>query len=147
MCRSITGFTLLETLIVLFLMGVAASISVPGYQFLVKKHRNLMVERQLLRAIRYARHQAVNYQQRVTIQGVPSWSGAYQVSTASKMLKQFPSYIKRGRLQWKGFPNYPYLQFTPLGFTHHQNGTFSFYLDDQLQWRLIINQAGRVRVG
>lgn len=144
--RQQQGFTIIEALISLSIMLVAATIAIPGYQFLIKKHRSTVVKQQLIRAIRYARSQAVSYQQRVMLEGNPTWTAGYHVSIAGKVLKQLPSHIQSGQLRWQGFSDVDYLQFTPQGFTYHQNGTFSFYQHGRLQWRLVVNKAGRVRV-
>jgi type IV fimbrial biogenesis protein FimT len=139
------GSTLIEVMVSLVIIAIVSAIAIPSYQFLISKHRSSVVKQQLIRAIRYTRSQAVSYQQRVTLEGNPSWTTGYRVSIAGKVLKQLPSHVYNSQLRWQGFPDVDYLQFTPQGFTYHQNGTFSFYQQDKLRWQLVINKAGRVR--
>lgn len=146
MHRIIAAFTLVEALISLLIIGIASAITVPSYRFLHKKYQAMIERQQLIRVIRYARQQAISYQQRVTIQGDPQWTSGYLVSAHHRVLGRFSSQIEQGELIWSGFPQSESLQFSPNGMTYHQNGSFSCYLRGQLQWKLIVNKAGRVRL-
>ncbi len=145
MHRIIAAFTLVEALISLLFIGIASAIAVPSYCFLHKKYQAMIARQQLVRVIRFARRQAISYQQHVIMRGDPRWTNGYRVSAAHKVLRRFSSQIKQGELVWNAFPQSEYLQFSPNGMTYQQNGSFSYYLQGQLQWKLVVNKAGRVR--
>ena len=55
---------------------------------------------------------------------------------------------KAGTLQLRSFPNRQYVQFSPLGFSNRQNGSFTWCPpggDAALAQQLVFTQSGRVR--
>ena len=61
------GFTLVELLVVLAVMGILLTIAIPGYAFLMNTNRLAAVTNDLVSAIQLARSEAIKRGMRVTV--------------------------------------------------------------------------------
>jgi len=73
--RRISGFTLLELLITLFVLMVLGSMALPGLSAVIEQNRLTNMTNTLLGALRYARAEAVSLRGRVTLCKSGSGSG------------------------------------------------------------------------
>lgn len=167
--NSTRGFTFVELLISLLIISVLVAISIPGFQNLLKKHKSQRVFSLTLQAIYYARAKALTTQTVVTLCPTTDevtkcgtqWEEGIQVFTDTDengrfnqkqdtLLRIFPSGNYKYSLRWASFGNRSYLQYTPLGHTKNQNGTFIYCPQDgdvKYANAIIINRAGRARRG
>lgn len=147
MQNNITAFTIIQMLISLSIIGLLLSVSIPSYQHFAAKQEAELAKQQLLRAINFARSQAIYQQRESVLVGAPQWTDGYEVKLGSKVIKKFLRIKNTGEISWRSFPLKNYLVFNAQGFTAYQNGTFTYVSKDQkFHWKLIVNQSGRVRV-
>jgi len=163
--RAGQGLTLMELLVTLSITAVLIGMALPGWSDLVQQKRGDLLIRRLNQAIELARISAVSYGEIVTLcrsrdgQACRGpWAEGVMVfrdPDADRRLaddQQAIAYLdfgdSHGQLYWRAFGNRQYLQFTALGFTRNQNGSFTYCPDsgDLRQARqLILNRAGRTR--
>lgn len=70
-----TGFTLLETMIVVAIMGILASLAVPSYQDILERNRLKQAVEALKSDLQFARAEAIKQSKdlRVTLTGTTTW--------------------------------------------------------------------------
>ncbi len=159
------GYTLLELLLVVAVGAILASLAMPGLGRAVQANAAALVMNDLARLLGMARALAVHNGTSVTL--CPSASGSTcggewaagmllftdanrdRVIDANDQLAQVVGPVATaGTLRLRSFPNRQYLQFTPLGFTHRQNGNFTWCPAGgrpELAQQLIFSQSGRTR--
>jgi len=142
------AFTLLELIIVLTIISILSLLTVPTLQRMIYYHASYVDMARLYRSIYFTRSQAIYRQQMTQLSPINGhWRHGYIVTIHDRPLAHFQGIRPGAHLIWKNFPNSPYLQFTPEGFTNYQNGTFTYTsADGNLTRKLIINQAGRIRI-
>lgn len=142
------GFSLLETMLCIAMIAILSCIALPFYQNIIEHYDAEVTMKQLMRAIHLARIEAINKQTLVKLSANhDNWSNGYYISIDHHIVHRFAAIKQGATLSWKGFPAYPYLQFTAQGFTYYQNGSFSYFSrQGELLKKLIINQAGRVKI-
>ena len=150
------GFTLMEVLLVITLIGMIAAFAIPSYQSFYEKQNAELTKMQLLRAIEFARSSALIQQEPVTLCGSSDletcsgqWEKCLLIKTKNKILFSFQSPALKGKIQWRAFPNLkPDLIFLADGFSATENGTFNYYEKNSPNplWAISINQAGRAHV-
>ncbi|HTR00518.1 MAG TPA: GspH/FimT family pseudopilin, partial [Candidatus Acidoferrum sp.] len=166
MSRARRGFTLIEILIVLAIGALLLGLSAPGLGRVVQAQQGEAVINDLARLLNYARNAAVTADGTVTVcrsgdglscggkweQGAlvfidRNGDGAFDAGDQLLQRKTFAD--GKGSLVQRAFPNRQYLQFSAEGFTHGQNGTFTWCAPDgspQLAQQLVYMQSGRVRL-
>lgn len=157
------GFTLLELLIVIAIVGMAITMGAPSYRSVIQNHRADVAIQQVYRAICLAKSEAIKRNQMVTL--CPSndgkscnqdWSKGYLLFVDLKengildsddiILNFYKALNKNDMLKWKDFQNKSFLQITPMGTTNYQNGSFNYCIKGLNSSRaLIINTIGRMR--
>ena len=158
------GFTLTELLVILAILSLVWTASIPGMTHLMARNLAMTNTRSLLGAIHFTRYQAVARQRIVTLcpmQGEGQCGGNWHEGLVSfvdlnangrmdaedRLLADFAP-IQRGRLAWRSFRRRPWLQMTPLGTTNFQNGNFVYCNENQdprYARQLVINLQGRAR--
>lgn len=91
MGRLVSGFTLVELMIVVALVGILAAIGVPSYQGIITSNRTAAEINGLVAHLQYARSVAVKQGQTVTITSNSgnTWSNGWKTTDADgKVLKQ-----------------------------------------------------------
>jgi type IV fimbrial biogenesis protein FimT len=142
------GLTLLELMLTLGVVALLASLALPHYaDFMAKRAVSLEVQ-QLVRAITFARTQAILRGQPITLFADTDWSNGFTVTQQDKVLRQ-TSLTGTGRIFLKTFPagSEHQLTFSSTGITNTQNGSFYYCADNiKVAERIVFNQAGRVYV-
>jgi type IV fimbrial biogenesis protein FimT len=159
------GFTTYELLLCMAILVLVLMSSISGLTDLIQGITGERTIYQFARAINLARHTALEYGATVTLcrsnDGL-SCSGDWEngsivfidhnsnrmVDQEDRIIFHF-SDIKNGTIRFRSFQNRQSLQFTSLGFTNSQNGTFTWCPNDgnsHHAQQLIINHSGRVRI-
>lgn len=161
--RKFCGFTLIELLVVLVLVTVLIGFAVPTYRSLVASNRVLTQVNQVITAVNFARSEAVRRHMVVTV--CPSangqncagkWRDGWIVFTDQKatgkfapgdqLLRVYSAIPVKDQLEWRGSRSSGYLQLSPTGGTHGQQGTFIYCASaSKIPQVIIISQTGRIR--
>lgn len=155
------GHSLAELLVFIALLGVLTAIALPAWSSLVQRERQRADVNLLLSAIHYARSQAVQNQQIVTLCPgsqrcieSPSWHSsvlAFIDSNHDGKHDQNEPLLRTFALnpditwQWSSFRQKPYLQFEGNGTTRALNGTFSLCSSGKFEHQIVISPTGRPR--
>jgi len=159
------GFTLLELLIVMLVLMILISVSLPDFSQMIEARRSDLTIRRLAHAVETARISAITYGSLVTLcrsqDGIEcggQWQQGILIFTDSngdRQLNQQDTVVRHitfpdinGTIRWRAFQNRQYLQITSQGFTRYQNGNFTYCPDNgeaTLARQLIINRVARVR--
>jgi type IV fimbrial biogenesis protein FimT len=159
------GHSLLEIFIVLGIIGILLSLSLPGYQELVQKTAGNSSLRLLAKHIAIARSNAIATNLTVTL--CPSddgqtcsrtWSNGYIVFTDrnedriinqdDKLIRHQQARSRSGAITWRAFQNRQYLQIDAMGFMRHQSGNFTYCPHSNVPahaHQIIVNATGRTR--
>ncbi len=147
-----SGFSLLELLCVLLLIGVLASIGVSSYHNFISSQRLSLYVNQIARAIRFARHQAMVLESDVVLCGSSNaqhcdgnWQHGQIILQGKRVVKHFPQFDSAYHISWRGsLGKIKQLEFNAMGAVAAQG---SFYIEHrQQQCRIILNRLARLRV-
>jgi type IV fimbrial biogenesis protein FimT len=159
------GFTLLECLIVMGILAILLAMSLSSWRGMAERQEGLQLLRSIADSVALGRSTAIKTGHPVTLcptaDGIvcgSDWNTGHMVFTDANLDRllgsqdQLLHQASRGKVSgtviWRAFQNRQYLQFTPLGFTRHQNGSFTWCGGDrsaQTAQQLIINSSGRLR--
>ncbi len=149
------GFTLIELMITLVVIGLLAALVLPLSFNFVKRHRQNNVKQQLIVAINFTRQQAWLRHEMLSL--CPSFDGSHCddnwnheliVKTQTDQVIQHFSQHHLGRLVWRGFAKTASLKFPPEPQQGTLNGRFSYMDKGETQpvWQLVLSRNGRVRL-
>ncbi|UYF99636.1 MULTISPECIES: GspH/FimT family pseudopilin [unclassified Halomonas] len=89
--RYLKGFTLLELLVALALMGILLGVGFPNFLRMIEINRVVSATNEFKTAMNYARSEAVRRNQSVTLTPLPEgWSAGWQVASGSQALRYWP---------------------------------------------------------
>lgn len=128
------GFSLIESLLGLFIFGLLLFTSNLGLKAFLMQQERYRSLHQLRNVIEYAKQEAINRRQALTLcpslsthvcQPTYDWSQGYLLinSATQELIAQFPSKTRYGTLGFRGFANL--LILSPQGTTHNM-GTFTY---------------------
>ncbi|WP_374324646.1 GspH/FimT family protein [Aquipseudomonas alcaligenes] len=156
------GNSLAELLVLVSLISLLATIALPAWASLVRREQQRADVNQLLSAIHYARSQAVQSQQFVTLcSGRQRCTGSQLWQTSilafvdgdrdgdydeDETLLQNFSLSPGVSWQWSSFRQKSYLQFEGNGTTRALNGTFSLCSSGKVERQIVISLTGRPRI-
>ena len=86
------GFTLVEAVIVLFMVGVVATLAGPYFQRFILQQNVRNAAYELMSDLTYARSEAVKRNTSVTVSQVGTWSGGWTVAAGADTLRQHPAF-------------------------------------------------------
>lgn len=157
-----TGYTLIELLFTILLLGLLLTFANTGFQQLVDRHRQSSLANQLYSALNLGRSHAISVGQHTSLcAGMNScensnrWSNQLlifhdtnqngQLDAGERLLRQ--SELSNGDAwHWSSFRNRPHITFKPDGTTHGANGTFTLCRGEQAIRNIVISITGRVRM-
>lgn len=88
--KRLSGFTLIEVLVVIALLGIVTALAAPGFASLVQSNRVQAAAGELQRALYYARSEAMSRGVNVVVTTEPEdtngWMGALKISTAKTVV-------------------------------------------------------------
>ncbi len=158
------GFSLVELCVALVLISVSLMLAVPELSSFYQKQQIRSELGYLIRAITTARDQAITFNQSVYI--CPSqnqiacggdWHDGFisyvdlnfnsELDGEDTVLLTKGNYREGDKIFWRAFRRRNFLEFSPLGFTAFQNGTFTYCPREGLEYAegLILNIQGRLR--
>ena len=153
--RCLSAFSLIELLIVVAIIGILFSISIPSLKSFIARNRFYIVEQRLLHALAYTKALAIERDQTVMLCGSRDgkkcdggWAGEWLVMMvkSQKVLHVFSSNPHQLKLTWQSnFKNRLGLYFDAFGETGGQQGRFVLQSGRQ-QVELIVIKSGRVRI-
>ena len=159
------GFTLVEMMIVISVLSILMSLSVPSFSAMFKRHKASGEADNMVSLIYLARSEAIKNNQVVTIcrseNGLEcgnDWKNGWLIfvdnnRNGSKDINE--KILRSGQagngyqLSFRAFGSTRYLRFTPLGITLAQNGTFKLCPednDDRYARAVIISKTARARL-
>lgn len=159
------GFSLIELLFTMALLGVLLSLAFPVYRYLIAEVRLFILTERINMTVHYARSEAIRRQSLVTVCKSKDgktcsgkWKDGWIVFSArnptdlvnnTTLLRVYPALGGSDFLVWRGFRSHDYLQLRPDGSTYGQNGSFIIcvgVLSKKLAWLIKVSQTGRLRV-
>lgn len=166
MRRKPSGFTLPDLLLCLLLLALLLNLALPGMQSTLQRQAGDALISDLARLMSFARAAAIDSGQMVTmcrsrdgtacngqwLDGILIFTDANadrSINAEDRILRYSAFGIRAGSLLLRSFPNRQYVQFTPLGFTNKQNGSFTWCPPQghsAFAQQLIFTQSGRARV-
>jgi len=88
--KHLSGFTLIEVLVVIALLGIVTALAAPGFASLIQSNRIQAAAGELQRALYYARSEAMSRGVNVIVTTDPEdangWTGALKISTAKTVV-------------------------------------------------------------
>lgn len=165
MPRQAGGLTLFELLIALAILSLLASLSLPNLRDIAQAVTGDVTLRRLANAVQLGRSAAITRGQSVTLcrsvdgmncggnwrDGVVVFTDANrnrQIDEEDALLRFITFPDSGGSIRFRAFQNRQYLQLTSLGFTHNQNGNFSYCPnggDRRFARQLVLNRTARLR--
>jgi type IV fimbrial biogenesis protein FimT len=162
-----SGFTLIELLCTLATVAVLLGIAIPSMTTLLQQSRSTAFANELTGLVNAARQLAVSSQTITTfcptadyLTCTNDWSLGAMVFTDQNanltlddndtLFRILPALKNKDKLYWRAFKNKQLIQFSPMGYTRSQNGTFTYcpHAGGPATARLlIVNKSGRVRPG
>ena len=165
--HSLSGHSFFALLITVALISVGISVGMNSWSHLHQKGTATAQINRLVTAVNYARHAAITRRSTVTL--CPSAMTGHgcngrwhddliafldhnqdaRINGKDKIINSIPSTAARGTLVWRAFRNRQYLQMTALGYTHSQNGNFTYCPNNRdLHYarQIIVNRQGRTRI-
>lgn len=157
------GYTLIELLLTLTLIGILLTLSISYYQTLKNQHLLETLTNRLINDIQFARNSALSLQKTITL--CPSDDGTNCVSSSTRgwiiffqtvnnnevmhnIIRQF--HLTAGcQIQWQGMGNQPNLQLNQQGNAQGHNGNFTVLINNKnnhLTRTIIISPTGRARL-
>lgn len=161
------GFSLFESLIVLAIVSVFATISLPLLKRIYNYANEKILQSQLLHTIQFARQEAQIRQLPVAlcqssdnVECSGNWLDGQlvfvdenkdgMVNDNEQILTTIQTRANRGLLRWRSFPakRNDDLLFLPTGGMRSDNGTFWYCPDTSglPKWAIVLSKAGRARV-
>lgn len=163
--RRTRGFTLIELLLVLIIIGVLLGSALPSFHKTLAASRARETLQTLSQSIEFARIAAITKASTVTLcksEDSLTCSGDWndgiivftdqnrnrKIDQDDELLRSIEFTFATGEIKWRAFQNKQYLQMTSQGFTHYQNGNFTYCPVDKnpaIAHQIIINRLGRIR--
>lgn len=150
----IRGFTLIELLITIAVVGILLVSGVPTMRHLILVNRATSQVDHIVAALQYARSEAIKLNVNVKYCGSSdhktcdgAWSHGQIALAGNEVLRVFGALAHSDALTWDSSLNKDeYLEFSPLGTTNGQSGSFYYRQNQKDVAKIVVNNAGRIRV-
>jgi len=153
--------SLVELIMVLAIMAILVTATVPSYFKLIQHQERVQLVNQMMGALHYARSKAVNERRIVAVcsgviqcESESIWRAHIMVFTDHDAIGQlipeqvadFQSEIPQGYAwHWKSFRRQPFLQYNANGTTRALNGTLLLCRGEHPVHSIVISYSGRAR--
>lgn len=149
------GFSMIEMLIVIVIMGLLTAGAIPLYQSFLSQAREQVLSSQLLRAINLTRSEAIMRGTPITL--CPgrddaicsgSWNDGYSIFTADRRLLFKFQNDAEGDLHWRASLGRNEITFLSSGLVSIEDGTFWYCRSASVNpsWAIVVNKSGRARL-
>ena len=163
--KSRFGLSLLELLVSLLILAVLLGLAMPDFSAIFHSISSDVTMRRIASTIQAGKSAAITTGTTVTLcrsrDGLScggAWGDGILIFTDENrdrvidnndlLIRHVTFPNSEGYIKFRAFQNKQYLQLTSLGFTHSQNGNFTycpFSGEDRLARQLIVNRAARLR--
>lgn len=149
-----TGFTLIETLVVLLLITVIAVCAIPSWRVANEASHLSVVESELVNALHHARNTALLTGKTLAISPLKDWSEGlllfednpeHRYKDQDKLYYQWHWSKHSVKVIWYGFQSNNYLVFSAYPQHASLSGHFILTAGDGRQKKIIINRIGRIK--
>lgn len=146
------ALSLVELLCCITLLGVFASIGLPGFANLLEHYRNETLRHELASALQAARAYSILHNHGTELCGSrtgdhcdSTWAKGWRIQHTHAPIQLFQTHLDGTQtLSWKGFSKT--IRFQPDGTTPISNGRFTLCNQKkEAVWQLVLNRQGRVR--
>lgn len=150
------GITLVELLIIVAILAIAAQIALPAWQQFINNNRSQSAMHAIERTLHQARAMAVTRKVSIELCGSSNglqcndqWSQGWilqpRAQGSSQLAPEQVVSLDTGdlELQWAGFQRQ--IIFHANGFSTASNGRFFMCRDGAIDWQLVLNRQGRLR--
>ncbi len=136
-----TGFTLLELLVTLAIVGILLTVSLPSYQDFSKKLQTRLMTERIIESLNYARLEALLLKNTITIKPINhNYQNGWEIFDQAKLIKIYPASpisITTQQLSRKNT-----ITFQSNGMSEGSNGSFVV----NQEYKITLNRGGRVYV-
>ena len=145
------GFSLLELIIILVIAAIITAVTIPSFKLFLVKSEDQVAESELLRAINFAKSEAVLQNAKIILSKKETWQEGYVVLNNNTILYEHEyefQHHANNILHWRSaIKNHDYLEFSPSGLSGMGNGTFWYCHHGELNpvWAIVLNRIGRAR--
>jgi len=155
------GFTLIELVITLAVLGVLLGIAVPSFNSLIERNQQTTATHDLHAALNYARGLAITRREPVSLcAGVngcaasANWGKSILVFSdpnqngqldPGEQLHRIVTLTERYHWNWSNFRSRTFMSFKANGTTDSLNGTYTLCSGNEAIQQLVINITGRLR--
>ncbi|MFZ3067167.1 MAG: pilus assembly FimT family protein [Gammaproteobacteria bacterium] len=162
MKTKLQAFTLLEVLMVLTIASILITLSIPSILSFLNHQQETTLQHQLKNILETAHQEASvgivavcrSTNNKACEDTGNNWLVFFDekdngvLTDKDKLISVHHLNVKAGTLVLRSFPSYRhYLRFSGGDIVHADNATIGYYKNKKLVWSLVVNQAGRVRVG
>lgn len=143
------AFTLLEVLVVLFLLSIASMLLLPAMQPLFQRSQEAAARDQLLSFLEQSRTQSILTGAAHQVCGSSDGQRCDQDWRYWLLVNDDHEVLQRHRLTdalqlcWRGIS--AVVRYNPDGTTQMGNGRFSLCRQSRVVWQLVVNRQGRIR--
>lgn len=154
-CMKHRGFTLIELLVAIFIAGILLVVGVPAMRHLIIANKSQAEIEHIVSGLQFARSEAITLGENVKYCGSKDgkvcdgdWAQRRIIVTSSGIVLRVFAAIGVGEsLSLNGsFGKDDYLEFTPLGNTNGQSGSFTYKAQTNKGYKIIVSNTGRIRV-
>lgn len=144
------GFTLIELMVTLLVLGVVATIAIPAFGNMIEKSRQEALKDEIENILHNARAQAVLQRRTIEICGSEdgatcsaNWTDGWLVRTTRGQVLQLTQLPHHDELNWVGFSDS--IRFLDNGASPSSNGRFYQCSGEQIAWQVVVSRQGRIR--
>lgn len=149
-----TGFTLIETLVTLSILAILGAVSLSFMQGFVFQNRHSVEVRKLVSALQYARMIAIRQGETTIFCGSRDfklcdgdWQSGQIIKQNEQVVRIFTGSHPGERWEWRSSLGKNHqIEFSALGFTRGQQGSFYYYKGSERLYRIILSHTGAIRV-